>query len=103
MPNTDQMRGNGAAINQNLVNSNVRKQERGGGPGMQAAEPRPGNSQPQQSVWTQMSINSIMNCSAFSSDQMLGLLNQRSFCLEQSAIIKQANAIDDNLDNGINI
>lgn len=66
-------------------------------------ETRPGNSQPHQSVWTQMSINSIMNCSVFSSDQMLSQLNQRALCLEQSAIIKQANAIDDNLDNGINI
>lgn len=45
-----------------------------------------------------------MNCGVFSSDQMLNVLNERALNLTQSAIIKQANAIDDdNLHNGIHI
>ena len=68
--------------------SAVRQRERGG-PNMQVASA----TLPQQNVWTQMSINCIMNCGVFSSDQMLQILNERAFNLTQSAIIKQATAM----------
>ena len=52
-----------------------------------------------------MSINCIMNCGAFSSDQMLTALNERAFNLTQSAIIKQATAMAEleHLHNGIHL
>lgn len=86
-----------------LANSGVRARERGG-PTNQATEPR-APAQPQQNVWTQMSINCIMNCGAFSSDQMLSQLNERIFNLTQSAIIKQATAMAEleHLHNGIHL
>ena len=52
-----------------------------------------------------MSINCIMKCGIFSSDQMLTNLNERAFALTQSAIIKQASGIAEhaNPHNGINL
>ena len=86
-----------------LGNSAVRQRERGG-PNIQVPEPRSAVL-PQQNVWTQMSINCIMNCGVFSSDQMLTILNERAFNLSQSAIIKQATAAAelDHLHNGIHL
>lgn len=87
-----------------LGSSAARQRERGA-PNLQVPEPRPTPTLPQQNQWTQMSINCIMNCGVFSSDQMLTILNERSFNLSQSAIIKQANALAeiDNPHNGINL
>lgn len=39
--------------------------------------------------WTQMSINCIMNCGEFSSDQMTKTMNERAFGLVDSPIIKK--------------
>ena len=57
-----------------------------------------------QQAWTQMSINCIMNSGAFSSDQMVNVLNEKTFGLQHSAIIKEAsgNLAIDPL-NGINL
>ena len=89
MPEGDQ--NNSKAMPHNIGASN-RKQERGG-PNLPNPDARPGNIA-SQNLWTQMSINCLMNCGVFSSDQMLNALNERAFNLSQSAIIKQANAMD---------
>lgn len=90
-----------------------RQRERGGSnlqTFAQAPEPRSATPYipaglPHQNAWTQMSINCIMKCGIFSSDQMLTNLNERAFALTQSAIIKQASGIAEhaNLHNGINL
>jgi hypothetical protein len=44
--------------------------------------------------WTQMSINCIMNCGAFSSDQMTRTINKRAFGLVDCPIIKKVTEAD---------
>mmetsp|Transcript_10057 Transcript_10057/g.16944 ORF Transcript_10057/g.16944 Transcript_10057/m.16944 type:complete len:408 (-) Transcript_10057:30-1253(-) len=48
------------------------------------------NAAPQQNnfLWTQMSINCLMNSSQFSSDLMTQNLNERAFGLEEASIVK---------------
>jgi hypothetical protein len=51
-----------------------------------------------------MSINSILNCGPYSSDQMIDTLNKRVFKLSQASIIKEISPNEEfNPNNGINL
>ena len=54
-------------------------------------------------AWTQMSLNCLMNCGPFSSDQMLDTLNKRIFNLEEVAIVKKMANDNFNPYNGIGL
>jgi len=56
-------------------------------------------------AWTQMSINCMMNCGPFASDQMLAALNERVLGLSRAAIVKEVGSNVENIDplNGINL
>lgn len=67
------------------------------------AQPKPSFHSDQVS-WTQMSLNSIMNCGPYSSDQMIDTLNKRMFGLSETAIVKEISPdVDFDPLNGINL